>query len=190
MANASSCPSSVRWQRSRQAPERLGDEEKSGALSSKQPKHTHKVALCVYRSVNGAMHISYSFLVAYKQEIDGKRGHKGQGGWGCGFFEADAEHHAHLSLSTSVRREGEIIGKQGEKKEGPCRRCDQRHPGRRCHELPKAPWSFLAHLSALPDAHLGRDSGPASDGHAPHFTCMCLKTTFSGSTKLANLQLS
>jgi len=66
--------------------------------------------------------------------------------------------------------------------EGRCRRCDQRHPGRRSHELPEAPQSFLAHFSALPDAHLGRDSGSASDGHTSYFTCMCLKATFSGTT--------
>src|SRR5271166_3368680 len=48
----------------------------------------------------------------------------GREGWGYGFFKADAELHAHLSLSTSVHQEREMIGKQGRKKEraNTCRR--------------------------------------------------------------------
>jgi hypothetical protein len=37
---------------------------------------------------------------------------------------------------------------------------------RRDDELPEAPGSFLAHFSALPDAHLGIDSGPATVEHS------------------------
>jgi len=42
----------------------------------------------------------------------------------------------------------------------------------------------LALFSALPDAHLGLNSRSASDGSAPNSTCMGLKATFSGSTRI------
>jgi len=41
----------------------------------------------------------------------------------------------------------------------------------------------LAHFSPLHDAHLELDSGPATVEHTANDFCMCLKSTFSGSTK-------
>jgi hypothetical protein len=40
------------------------------------------------------------------------------------------------------------------------------------------------HFSALLDAHLALDSGPESKRNPTKSTRMCLKETFSGSTKL------
>src|SRR5579863_7810276 len=43
---------------------------------------------------------------------------------------------------------------RAESAEGHLRQCDQRHAGRRSHELPQAPRSFLALFSAKPAGHL------------------------------------
>ncbi len=62
--------------------------------------------------------------------------------------------------------------------EGRCRRSAQCHPERRGDELPQAPGSFLAHSSALPDAHLGIDSGPATVEHSANAFRTCLNRLF------------
>src|ERR1017187_7605569 len=67
--------------------------------------------------------------------------------------------------------------------EGYCRKCDQRDPGRRRDELPEAPQSFLAHFSVLPDERMERDAHPARPASPQYSIPMCLRITFSGSTK-------
>jgi hypothetical protein len=59
---------------------------------------------------------------------------------------------------------------------------DQRNPGSRRDELPKAPQSFLAHFSVLPDRSTERLACLESPEGRQHSTSICLKITFSGST--------
>ena len=80
--------------------------------------------------------------------------------------------------------ERSVIGRRMRLDEGRCRKRDQRDPGGRRDELPKAPQSFLARFSVPPDRRMERLARPASPECGQPSTSICLKITFSGSTKL------